>query len=73
MTGLGDVGGQGGARGRTRELLAWALARAPRDAQIYGSEDRVVVICPELPRCVPDPPAELVARAAHSWTFERVR
>jgi len=61
------------APGMTRELLAWALVRAPREAQIFGSEDRVVVICEVSPVPFPDPPAELIARPAQAWTFERVR
>ncbi|GAB2485253.1 hypothetical protein GCM10027265_40830 [Jatrophihabitans fulvus] len=61
------------AAGRADDLLAHALRHADADAQVFRSaDDRVVVIDPSG-RGVPDPPADLVERPAHSWPFTRVR
>lgn len=57
---------------RTAALLAWVLEQAPADAQVYRSEDRVVVIV-ETTEAFADPPAELVGRPAYAWRFDRVR
>jgi hypothetical protein len=57
---------------RTDALLAWVLAQAPAGAQVYRSADRVVVIV-EVAEAFAEPPAELVARPAHAWRFDRVR
>ena len=60
------------APGRLDDLVAWAVRAAPADAQVYRSaDDRVVVIDPSGSR-LPEPPAELMARPAHSWDFEPV-
>jgi hypothetical protein len=61
------------ATGQVEALLAWALREAPAAAQVYRSEDRVVVIAEAASGVLADPPKELLARPAHSWTFERVR
>jgi hypothetical protein len=57
------------AEGRRDELVAYLTAWATGDTQLYASQDRVVVIG----TAVPEPPAELMARAPHSWDFERLR
>jgi hypothetical protein len=60
------------APGRLDDLVTWAVQHAPSGAQIYRSaDDRVVVIDPrgEGP---PSPPADLLARPAHTWDFEPV-
>jgi hypothetical protein len=60
--------------GRVEQLLAFVLAHADPEAQVYrsaGPEPRVVVIDP-TGRGVPDVPTELVARPPHSWPFEAV-
>jgi hypothetical protein len=61
------------AEGRGEELLAWSLAHADPQAQVYRSrgEDRVVVI-DATGRGLPDVPGELVARPPHVWPFEPV-
>jgi len=60
------------APGRADELLALVLAHADPAADVYrSSDDRVVVIDP-TGRGVPEAPAELMARPAHAWRFERV-
>jgi hypothetical protein len=56
---------------RTDALLAWVLAEAPADAQVYRSADRVVVIAEGLDAFA-DPPDDLVARPAYAWSFDRV-
>ncbi len=60
------------APGETDALLAWLLDRAPENAQVYRSTDRVVLIA-ELPVSLDDPPQRLVARPPYSWEFERLR
>lgn len=71
--------------GRGDELLAWARARARvlavapvRREVLRAPQDRVLVITwwdaefdAELPE-LPEPGAELVARAVHRWRFEVV-
>jgi hypothetical protein len=60
------------ASGRAEELVAYALAHAAPDADVYRSaDDRVVVIDP-TGRGLPDAPAQLLARRAHAWRFEPV-
>jgi hypothetical protein len=56
------------APGRLDDLVAHLLGWQPAGVQIYKGEDRVVVIG----TAVPGPPADLMARAPHSWVFERV-
>ncbi len=59
---------------RVDELVAWVVATADPAAQVYrshGLEPRVVVIDP-TGRGLPEVPAELLARAPHSWPFEAV-
>jgi hypothetical protein len=60
------------APGRTDELLAYALAHADPDADVYRSADGRVVVIDPTGRGVPDVPAELIARPAHAWRFEQV-
>jgi hypothetical protein len=62
---------------RAAALLAWVLENAPPSGQVYRSADRVVLII-EAPTEAPteaiaDPPADLLARPAFSWRFDRVR
>lgn len=74
------------AEGRGADLLAWARARVqeltPRPLRretFRAPQDRVLVITwwdagyddPDLPE-LPEPGAELVARAVHRWRFEAV-
>ncbi|MGI8761606.1 MAG: hypothetical protein ACR2LF_10020 [Jatrophihabitantaceae bacterium] len=62
------------AEGRLDELIGYVRAAADPAAQIFrgtGAEPRVVVIDP-TGRGVADVPAELVARAPHSWPFDEV-
>jgi hypothetical protein len=54
-------------------LLAWVLDHAPTAGQVYASADRVVLIAPAGADAITDPPADLLARPAYSWRFERVR
>lgn len=64
------------APGRADELLAYALAHAHPDADVYRSTDgRVVVIDPTdrgLPDVAADLMADLMARPPHTWRFEPV-
>jgi hypothetical protein len=53
------------------ELVRFVLAHTDPAAQVYRGEDRVVVIDPSG-QGVAGVPEELVARPAHSWSFERV-
>ena len=60
-----------GAEGREVDLLAYVLAHAAPSAQVFRSAagpPRVVVFDP-TGHGVPDVPAELVHRPAHSWRF----
>ncbi|MFF7950019.1 hypothetical protein [Streptomyces griseorubiginosus] len=69
--------------GRGHELLAWARrqelpVRPLRRETLRAEGDRVLVITwwdaaydAELPE-LPEPDAELVARAVHRWRFESV-
>ncbi|TXS50668.1 hypothetical protein EAO75_13210 [Streptomyces sp. uw30] len=71
------------ASGRGEELLAWARAQEPavrpvRRETFRAAGDRVLVVTwwdapydAELPE-LPEPDAELVARAVHRWRFESV-
>jgi hypothetical protein len=72
------------ADGRAAELLAWVLSRTAAGSQVYQSvpgsgtdaeETRLVVIDPSgtARQRLADPPAGLVARAAHAWDFDPVR
>lgn len=57
------------AEGRLDDLIAYLLTTVPGGTQVYqGADERVVVIG----ETVPEPPADLVARAPHVWDFERV-
>lgn len=63
------------APGRGAELLAWALDHADPAAAVYRGAtepDRVVVIDDAGLR-MPEAPAELLARPAYVWPFERIR
>jgi hypothetical protein len=58
------------------DLLRWVTtAVAGREAEVYRSADRVVVLLHgyDDARPFPDPPPDLVTRPAHAWDFERVR
>jgi hypothetical protein len=57
------------ADGRRDELVAYLTSWASGDTQLYADQERVVVIG----AAVPEPPAELMARAPHAWDFERLR
>jgi hypothetical protein len=61
------------APGQQEALLAWASDQASPDAQVYASEDRVVVIAEETGTGLPEPPNALLARPPYAWSFERVR
>jgi hypothetical protein len=58
---------------RAAELLAWALATAPADAEVYRSADARVVVIDHTGAGMPEPPAGLLARPSHVWPFERIR
>ncbi|MGW0748214.1 hypothetical protein [Streptomyces sp. NPDC002587] len=71
--------------GRGNELLEWArsqvLAREPVRREVFRApQDRVLVVTwwetdegvsAELPE-LPEPAADLIARAVHRWRFESV-
>ena len=70
------------AAGRLPELLAWVEQQLPAvlgagsglGADVYtAAEDRIVVILRSgtagRPARLPEPPAELLARAPHQWPF----
>jgi hypothetical protein len=61
------------AEARGDALLAWVLDHAPPDGQVYRSAERVVLITQASAEAIADPPADLQARPAYSWRFERVR
>jgi hypothetical protein len=61
------------AVGRADELLAWVLARAAPDAQVYRSADQRVVVIDPTDTPLPDAPVELLARPAHAWHFTPVK
>jgi hypothetical protein len=60
------------APGRLDDLIAYLRDAVP-GATLYRdiAEERLVAIIPGE-TAVPGPPAELVARAPHAWTFEQV-
>ncbi|MGN6606779.1 MAG: hypothetical protein ACTHMS_07190 [Jatrophihabitans sp.] len=58
--------------GREDELLAFVLAEAPPDADVYRSRDQRVVVIDRTGRGLPEPPAGLLARPAHVWRFDPV-
>jgi hypothetical protein len=60
------------ADGRADELVAWALAHAPEDADLYRSADGRVVVIDATGAGLPDAPPELLARPPHVWPFEPV-
>jgi hypothetical protein len=60
------------ADGRFDDLLAWTLDHAAPDAQIYRSSDNRVVVIDPGGTDLPDPPADLLARPAHAWSFTPV-
>src|SRR5437870_11554002 len=53
--------------GRHDELLAFVLAHAPADADVYRSADARIVVIDHTGRGLPDPPSELLARPVHVW------
>jgi hypothetical protein len=62
------------AAGCIDELVAYVLEHADPAAQVYrsaGDDVRVVVIDP-TGRGMAAVPAELLARPAHTWEFERL-
>jgi ribosomal-protein-alanine N-acetyltransferase len=66
------------ADGQIEGLLAWVVQRVDQNATVYRGEvddPLVVVIDPsgQAAAALADPPAELVARAPHSWQFAEVR
>ena len=65
------------AVGRISELLGWVLEEAAEPAQVYTSEDRVVVIYPAnasvTTAALAKAPPKLLTRPAYEWEFERVR
>ena len=60
------------ADGRADELLAWTLAHAPAEVDVYRSADGRVVVIDRTGTGLPDAPANLMERPAHSWRFEPV-
>ena len=60
------------ADGRGAELVAYVLASADPDAQVYRSQDDRVVVIDPTGRGVDTVPGELVVRAPHVWAFERI-
>jgi len=60
------------ADGRADALLAWALAHAPADADVFRSADGRVVVIDRTGAGLPETPAELLARPVHVWPFEPV-
>jgi hypothetical protein len=53
-------------------LLAWTLAAAPADAEVYRSGDGRVVVIDPSGIGMPEAPADLLARPPHVWPFTRV-
>jgi hypothetical protein len=62
------------APGRIDDLVAFLDAAADPAAQLYraGDPDPRVVLIDPTGRGIADVPADLIARPAHSWTFEPV-
>lgn len=60
------------ADGCSDDLVAWALAHAQPDADVYRSADGRVVVIDATGQELPDAPPALVARAPHVWSFEPV-
>jgi hypothetical protein len=60
------------ADGSDAALLAWVLERAAATADVYRSSDGRVVVIDPTGTGLPEPPAELVARAPHAWRFRRI-
>jgi hypothetical protein len=60
------------AAGREDELLAFVLASAAAEADVYRSADARVVVIDRTGAGLPEPPADLLARPAHVWRFEPV-
>ncbi|HEU5266836.1 MAG TPA: hypothetical protein VFU35_09045 [Jatrophihabitans sp.] len=60
------------APGRSDDLVAHVLATADPAAEVYRSADERVVVIDPTGSGLPEPPAALVARPPHAWTFERV-
>lgn len=62
------------------ELLEWVLAEGMTGldeslrTEVFTASERVVVIVvgPEVPRTLPEPPAELIERTPHAWPFTRI-
>ncbi len=60
------------ARGHEQELLAFVLAHAHPDADVYRSADSRVVVIDPTGAGIADVPEGLLARPAHAWPFEPV-
>lgn len=60
------------APGRAEALAEWVLERSPVDAQVYRSEDRVVLIT-RAPLPWDEAPPNLIERPSHAWEFDRLR
>lgn len=58
--------------GSVDQLVAYVTAHADPSADVYRSSDARVVVIDPTGRGVRDVPAELMARPAHQWRFERV-
>lgn len=61
------------AEGRLAELLAWVLEHAGPTGAVYRSSDERVVLIDDAGVRPGEPPADLVRRPPHAWTFDRVR
>ena len=60
------------APGQLDELLAWVLAHAVPEADVYRSADQRVVVIDRTGTGLPDVPPQLVDRPPHAWPFEPV-
>ena len=60
------------AHGADEALLAWVLAHAPESADVYRSPDGRVVVIDHEAAGLPEAPAELLDRPAHTWRFTPV-
>lgn len=60
------------ADGRADELLAFVLAHAHPDADVYRSADSRVVVIDPTGAGIQDVPDGLLARPAHAWPFQPV-
>ena len=60
------------AEGRVDELLAFVLAHAHPDADVYRSADARVVVIDPTGTGIDGVPDGLLARPAHAWPFQHV-